>query len=196
MARRTPEDRASANVESVKRVRRRYKKQMNVKSMITPGEKAHIKDMVIVLKLSRYSNTQIGSVVGISRGQVKEMLEEVDIAERLVSLRTNLPGAALELLQGYTIEAVQAIVDVLRVSQDDKIVLQAAGEILDRTGVAKVSKSEGVIHKTNENKTTIGADGDLLESLRQLSPEKQEEAAVMIENLEGFLAEATKQEEE
>jgi hypothetical protein len=164
---------------------------MNIKSTILPGEKDHIKDMVIVLKLSRYSNTQIGSVVGISRGQVKELLIEEDVAERLQSLQENLPGAALELLQGYSIEAVQAIVDVMRSSLDDGMILKAASEVLDRTGVSKVSKSEANVHNVNENKTTIGADGDLMEALRQLPPDKQEEAAQMIENLESYLAEET-----
>ena len=196
MPRRTPEDRASATKESVKRVRRRYKKKMNVKSTILPGEKQYIKDMVVVLKLSRYSNTQIGSVVGISRGQVKEFLKESDVAERLQSLQENLPGAALELLQSYSIEAVQAIVDVLRSSTDDSMVLKAASEILDRTGVAKVSKSEANVHNVNENKTTIGADADTLEQLRSLPPEKQEEFAQLFEDLEKTLQDEAQKHQE
>jgi len=196
LPRRTPEDRASATKESVKRVRRRYKKKMNVKSTILPGEKQYIKDMVVVLKLSRYSNTQIGSVVGISRGQVKEFLKESDVAERLQSLQENLPGAALELLQSYSIEAVQAIVDVLRSSTDDSMVLKAASEILDRTGVAKVSKSEANVHNVNENKTTIGADADTLEQLRSLPPEKQEEFAQLFEDLEKTLQDEAQKHQE
>jgi hypothetical protein len=196
LPRKIPEDRASANKDSVKRIRRRYKTKMNVKSTILPGEKEHVKDMVIVLKLSRYSNNQIGSVVGVSRNQVKGILEETDVAERLQSLQENLPGAALELLQGYSIEAVQAIADVLRSSQDDGMILKAASEILDRTGVSKVSRSEASVHNVNESKTTIGADADMLEQLRSLPPEKQEEAAQMIEGLENFLKDEAKGQEE
>lgn len=187
---RTPEERADANKKSVKRIRRKYKVALNKKKVYTPGEREHLTDMVIVLKLGGYSNTQIGSTVGISRGQVKELLEEPKTAERLLTLRTNLPGAALDLLHGYSIEAVQAIADVMRATEDDALILKAAAEILDRVGIAKVSKSERDIHNTNENRLTVGAEEGLLESLRQLPPDRQEEAAQMIEQIEKFVADS------
>lgn len=187
---RTPEERADANKKSVKRIRRKYKVTLNKKKVYTPGEREHLTDMVIVLKLGGYSNTQIGSTVGISRGQVKELLEEPKTAERLLTLRTNLPGAALDLLHGYSIEAVQAIADVMRATEDDALILKAAAEILDRVGIAKVSKSERDIHNTNENRLTVGAEEGLLESLRQLPPDRQEEAAQMIEQIEKFVADS------
>lgn len=187
---RTPEERADANKTSVKRIRRKYKVAMNKKKVYAPGEREHMIDMVIVLKLGGYSNNQIGSTVGISRGQVKELLEEPKTADRLFTLRQNLPGAALDLLHGYSIEAVQAIADVMRGTEDDGLILKAAAEILDRVGIGKVSKSEREIHNTNENKFTVGAEEGLLESLRQLPPDRQEEAAQMIEQIEKFVADS------
>jgi hypothetical protein len=195
-ARRTPEERADANKTSVKRIRRKYKVALNKKKVYAPGEREHLADMVIVLKLGGYSNNQIGSSVGISRGQVKELLDEPKTAERLTELRRNLPGAALDLLHGYSIEAVQAIADVMRGTEDDGLILKAAAEILDRVGIGKVSKSQSEIHNTNENKLTVGAEEGLLESLRQLPPDQQEEAAVMIENLEQFITESVQSTEE
>lgn len=195
-ARRTPEERAELQQKSVKRIRRRYKVALNKKKVYSPGEREHLIDMVIVLKLGGYSNNQIGSSVGISRGQVKEILEEPKTAERLLDLRNNLPGAALDLLHGYSIEAVQAIADVMRSTEDDALILKAAAEILDRVGIAKVSKAEREIHNTNENKFTVGAEEGLLESLRELPPDRQEEAAQMIEQLENFVAESIQGEEE
>jgi hypothetical protein len=195
-ARRTPEERAELQQKSVKRIRRRYKVALNKKKVYSPGEREHLIDMVIVLKLGGYSNNQIGSSVGISRGQVKEILEEVKTAERLQDLRNNLPGAALDLLHGYSIEAVQAIADVMRSTEDDALILKAAAEILDRVGIAKVSKAEREIHQMNENKMTIGAEEGLLDSLRELPPDRQEEAAQMIEQLENFVAESIQGEEE
>lgn len=193
---RTPEDRADANKTSVKRIKRKYKVALNKKKVYSPGEREHLTDMVIVMKLAGYSNTQIGSNVGISRGQVKEILEESKTAERLVDLRQNLPGAALDLLHGYSIEAVVAIADVMRSTDDDALILKAASEILDRVGIGKVSKSQSEIHNTNEQKLTVGAEEGLLESLRQLPPDRQEEAASMIEGLENFIAEATTKEDD
>jgi hypothetical protein len=192
---RTPEERADANKTSVKRIRRKYKVAMNKKKVYAPGEREHLIDMVIVLKLGGYSNNQIGSTVGISRGQVKELLDEPKTADRLFTLRQNLPGAALDLLHGYSIEAVQAIADVMRGTEDDGLILKAAAEILDRVGIGKVSKSEREIHNTNENKMTIGAEQGLMESLRELPPDRQEEAAQMIEGLEQFIADSIEAED-
>ena len=194
-ARRTPEERAELQQKSVKRIRRRYKVALNKKKVYSPGEREHLIDMVIVLKLGGYSNNQIGSSVGISRGQVKEILDEAKTAERLLDLRNNLPSAALDLLHGYSIEAVQAIADVMRSTEDDALILKAAAEILDRVGIAKVSKAEREIHNTNENKFTVGAEEGLLESLRELPPDRQEEAAQMIEQLENFVADSIQGEE-
>jgi hypothetical protein len=195
-ARRTPEERAEIQKKSVKRIRRRYKVALNKKKVYSPGEREHLIDMVIVLKLGGYSNNQIGSSVGISRGQVKEILDEPKTAERLLDLRTNLPSAALDLLHGYSIEAVQAIADVMRSTEDDALILKAAAEILDRVGIAKVSKAEREIHNMNENRMTIGTEEGLLDSLRELPPDRQEEAAQMIEQLENFVAESIQGEEQ
>lgn len=193
---RTPEERSELQQKSVKRIRRKYKVAMNKRKVYAPGEREHMIDMVIVLKLGGYSNTQIGSTVGISRGQVKELLDEPKVAERLTTLRTNLPGAALDLLHGYSIEAVQAIADVMRGTEDDGLILKAAAEILDRVGIGKVSKSEREIHNTNENKLTVGTEEGLLESLRQLPPDRQEEAAKMIEEIESYVAESIEEADE
>jgi hypothetical protein len=184
---RTPEDRSKETEAGVTRIRRRYKKNLNLKTKLGPGEHEHLREMVIVLKLSRYSNNQIGAIVGLSRGQVGAFLKEPEVAERLAALRVALPQAALNLLHHYSIEAVQAIADVMRSSNDDKLVLQAAGEILDRTGIAKVSKSD--VHKVEEYKTTFTDDG-IVDKLRELPVEKQEEAAQMMEQLEAFLEKA------
>ena len=190
--RRTPEDRAGVAEKSVKRIKRRYKINLSKDKKFALGEREHAREMAIVLKLAGYSHNQIGSVIGISRGQVSDMLKEPDIAERIQMLRENLPSAALDLLHGYTIEAVQAIVDVLRKTDDDALILKAASEILDRAGIGKVSKSEQ--HRTNESKATFSTDDETLDALRQLPPEKQEEAAQMMEKLENFLSNSVKDE--
>lgn len=149
-----------------------------------PGEIPHVIDMIVVLKLAGYNNTQMARVIGISRDQVGEYLREPGVEEKLVFMRERIPQAALELLQGYMIEAVQAIVDVLRKSEDDKYVLQAASEILDRSGLPKASKQERL--NVNEDRTIFTDDG-IVERLREASPEVQEEAAQIVEQLEKLL---------
>lgn len=181
----TPNKRAGESKQEAMRVRRRYKKNLLKSRKILPGERDHVIDMVLVMKLAGYTNTQIGRVIGISRNQVADVLADPQVAEKLALLRSKLPQAALDLLEGYMIEAVQAIVDVMRSSEDDKLVLQAAAEVLDRAGLPKASKQER--HNVNEEAITVTDDG-IVEKLREASPEVQEEAAQLVERLEALLA--------
>jgi hypothetical protein len=92
------------------------------------------------------------------------------------------------------LEAVQAVADVMRSSESDDMILKAAGDILDRGGVPKSSRGERKV--ITEDKITIGTEEGLLEALRQLPPDKQEEAAQMIENVENFLHQQAEKEPE
>jgi hypothetical protein len=183
----TPNRRASEAKQEVTRVRRRYKKNITRQARLLPGEIPGVQNMVAILHLAHYPKSQIARIIGISKQQVQEFLDDPAVSEMLSTIRTGLPNAALDLMEGYMIEAVQAIVDVMRVSGDDALVLKAASEILDRTGLPKISKSER--HQTNEEQTTITDDG-LIERLREASPEIQEQAAQVVEKLEGLLAQA------
>ena len=141
--------------------------------------------MVIVLRLAGYERSQIARAVNLGLSQVTALLAEPEVAEKLLTMRKALPQAALELLQDYMIEAVQTVVDVMRMGTDEKIVLAAAGEILDRGGLSKASRQER--HQVTETRTTFTDDG-IVEKLRQASPEVQEQAAQVIENLEQLLS--------
>lgn len=180
----TPDTRAADARRQIAGVRRKYKIDLNKRRNLLPGEVPHVIDTIIVLKLAGYTPSQMAKVIGISRGQIREFLTDPGVEERLVTLRQALPQAALNLLQGYMIEAVQALVDVMRRTGDDKYILQAAGEILDRAGLPKASRQER--HTVNEEKTTFTDDG-IVDRLREASPEMQEQAAQLIEQLEKLL---------
>jgi hypothetical protein len=184
-----PLKRASAAKKEINRVQRKLSDPKKRKKLL-PGEIEHVEDMVVILALAGYSRTQTGQIVGVSRGQVREILERPHVTEKLILLRKKLPDAALELLKGYMIEAITTIAQVMRSSEDDKFVLQAAAEILDRAGLPKASRQER--HTVNEDKTTFSDDG-LLEKLRTASPQVQEEAAQMIEGLENLLTAAAEE---
>lgn len=187
---RNPEDRAESNAKRIARVRRKYKTNVRTKRKYAKGEEAAIAVNVAVFKIAGYSNTQIAEIVGISRGQVAAHLANPDTEELLVTLRDSLSNAALDLLEQYQIEAIQAIVDVMRSSEDDGMILKAAADILDRAGIPKVSRSEKKVE--NEHTATFTDDG-IVEAIRELSPEAQEQAAQMIEQLENFLESAAKE---
>lgn len=188
----TPDKRAADAKREVSAVRRKYKVNVNQRKKLLPAEIPHVEDTVIVLKLAGYTRSQMSKVIGISRGQIREILEDPKVNERLVEIRKALPQAALNLLQGYMIESVQAIVDVMRRTNDDKLILQAAGEVLDRAGLPKASRQER--HQVNEDRTTFTDEG-IVERLRQLPIPVQEEAAKMIEDLEKLLTVASEESE-
>jgi hypothetical protein len=180
----TPAKRASDGKKQVKRIQRHYKTDLKKRRKLLPGEIEYVDDMTLVLKLAGYTNSQIASAIGISRGQVKEILEKPEVTEKLLALRTRLPQAALDLIQGLMIEAVVTIADVMRTEIDPKWRLQSAFDLLDRGGVTKASRQER--HNINEDRTTFTDDG-IVEKLRAASPEVQEEAAQIIERLEVLL---------
>lgn len=183
----TPSSRAAAADRQLSKVRRRYKINLGAQKKLLPGEIPHVIDMVIVLKLAGYSQIQIARTIGISREQTAEFLKSPVVAEKLVSLRKALPQAALDLIQGYMIEAVQVFVEIIRTEPDNKIRAQAAAEILDRGGLPKASKMER--HNVNEERMTFTDEG-IVDRLRDLPVEVQEKAAQMIEQLESMLSEA------
>jgi hypothetical protein len=180
----TPDRRAAEGKREVARVRRRYKVDIKKPVKLLPSEIPHVENMVVILKVAGYSKSQMARTIGVSRAQIKRILDDPKISEEIAVLRSALPRAALELIQGFMIEAVIAVVDVLRTADDNKIILQAAGELLDRGGIPKASRQER--HQVNEDRTTFTDEG-LLDRLREAKPEVQEEAAQLIENLEALL---------
>lgn len=184
--RRNPEERAKSIGKEITSIRRKYKTRLTTRKRYVVGEEEAVGTSIAVFKIAGYSNTQIAQMVGISRNQVAQQLEKPTTQELLILLRTNLTNAALELLESYTIEAIQALADVLRTSEDDNVRIKAASEILDRAGIPKVSRSE---KKVEEEHTTTFTDDGIVEAIRELPPDMQEKAAQMIEDLEQLLQE-------
>lgn len=181
----TPDTRASDAKKRVENVRRKYKVNTKSKKKLLDVEIPHVKTMVGILKVAGYSRVQIAKVIGISRGQVAEFLETEDVQKLIVDLREGLPAAAMSLMQGYMIEAVQAVVDVMRTSEDGAVVLKAAAEVLDRGGMPKQSRQERITDNTEREVVEFG--GEFVEMLRQASPEVQEQVASMFEGIENLL---------
>jgi hypothetical protein len=178
----TPVRRAAAKKKQIDSLRRKYNLNTSRRLKLLPAEVPHVEQMVVVLKLANYSKTQISKIVGISYAQVTEILAQPRINEEIAILRKKIAAAALELLQDFMIEAVMVLVDVMRTSQDDAMRIKASESLLDRGGVVKISRSERV----DEERITVSDDG-LLEKLREAPVEVQEQAAQLIEQLEGML---------
>lgn len=188
-----PVKRAADAKREIAGVRRKYKLDVNKSRKLLPAEIPYVEDMVVVLKIAGYSRSQMAKVIGISKGQIKMILETPEVTNKIVSLRARLPNAAIDLIQGLMIEAVMTIADVMRTENDNKVRLSAAFDLLDRGGAAKVSRQER--HNLNEERTTFTDDG-IVDALRQASPEVQEQAAQIIESLEQLLGTAASKAEQ
>lgn len=182
-----PDDRAANLQAQANKVRRKYKVNVRTRRKWTfEGEDELVKDMVLVLKLANYTHSQIASIVGVSRGQVGEILQDANVKKKYMRLKESLPQAALELGQAYIIEAVQTIVHVMRTADDYAVVLKAAGDLLDRFGIPKLSRLE---RKTDDGQSpldSIGRGGteNIFEQIRDMAPEIQERAAQLYDSFE------------
>lgn len=196
----TPADRAASLDAQKRAVTRKFKSKskLNRKRRFEfDGEEEVVIDMVIVLKLANYTNSQIAMIVGVSRGQVKKYLDDGNVQKRYLALKERLPEAAFELGKAYLIEAVQAIATVMRTTTDDTVVLKAASELMDRFGIPKVSRNEA--KKPEDDNDGNPLNDSLMERLRSASPELQERAAelhsMFEEGMERLLTEGVTEEQ-
>lgn len=179
-SRKTPEQRAEVVQKAEKKAKKGYR--LNTKKArkgVNEDEIIVIKDMLVSLKLVGYTNTQCAAIVGLSKGQVKEIVNDPNFKSRLRSIQEKLPEAALNLGRAYLVESVQAVVHVLRTETDNSLVLKAAAEMFDRFGLPKLSKSEV---KTEAPPTPEEIPGNLMDKLRNASPEIQEQIAALHES--------------
>lgn len=178
--RKTPEERAEIIDKATAKARKGYKINTKARRKDVGDDELHIiKDMLVTLRVVGYSNTQCAAIVGLSRGQVREITNDPNFKSRLTSIKEKLPEAALNLGRAYLVEAVQAVIHVLRTETDNALVLKAAAEIFDRFGIPKVSRAEV---KTEPEKPEGEINDSLMEKLRTASPDKQEQIAALHES--------------
>lgn len=182
-SKRTPDERSDFIKKTQARGRKGYKTNLKKRTVVSDEELVIIKDCIVSLKLVGYTNTQISSIVGLSKGQTRDVINDPNFQSRLSAISKKLPEAAYRLGQAYLIEAVQAVLHVMRTEQDNALVLKAAAELFDRFGIPKNTKTEIKTEKpVDETATEIPK--NVMDKLRQATPETQEAIAGLHE---GFL---------
>lgn len=180
-SRKTPADRSEILEKANSKARKGYKGNTKKRTSVTEEELVVIKDMLVSLKLVAYTNSQCAAIVGLSKGQVKEIVGDHNFQQRLVSLKTKLPEAAINLGRAYLVEAVQAVAHVMRTEKDNALVLKAAGEIFDRFGLPKNTRAE-IVKPPAEGDNPTDLPPTVMDKLRAASPEKQEAIAGLHES--------------
>lgn len=179
----TPDERSEIITKAQSKARKGYKRNTKRKVDIDKLDLDVIKDQLVALKvIGGYSDLQCSMIVGISKGQVREIVRDPNFKKRVDATKRNLPAAAINLGQAYLVEAVQAVVHVLRTESDNALVLRAAGEMFDRFGIGKVSRTEMKIDQPPAENTGQDIPDDLMAQLRAASPEMQEKVAALHES--------------
>jgi hypothetical protein len=76
MTNKTPAERSEVIEKANAKARKGYKRNLKKRTNVTPEELVVIKDMVVSLKLVGYTNTQCAAIVGLSKGQTKEIVND------------------------------------------------------------------------------------------------------------------------
>lgn len=179
----TPEERSQVVDRANARARKGYKVNTRTRRTDVGDEQKEIITMqLLALKvIGGYSNIQCAQIVGISRGQVRAIVQDEKFKRQVTTVAKTLPAAALNLGQAYLVEAVQAVVHVMRTESDNALVLKAAAEMFDRFGLPKLTKAE-VQTTPPPDSNPLGADKNFMDKLREASPEIQEQVAQLHES--------------
>ena len=168
------------------KARKKIKDLQSTKRKRLPGEVIHKKQLAAILKVAGFENRYVAASLNEDDATIARWLQEPDVLEFYHYSLDHLTESATLLLRTYAIDAIETIAEIMRTSDDEITALRAATEILDRIGVVKASKVEQ--HSVSEHRTTLTDDG-IVETLRKLTPEQQEEAAKMVEQLENMVNE-------
>jgi hypothetical protein len=180
---RTPDEKAANLKRQTEKARKRYKVNVTKRRKFTyEGEDELVSDMIVILKLANYSNSQIAMIVGVSRKQVATFLEDGNVQKKYMRLKAALPQAAFDLGRMYLIEAVSAVVHVMRTTDDGALILKAAGELFDRFGIPKSSRVETTPDGGTPDGENPMSDPTLMDKVRHASPEIQVAVAELQES--------------
>jgi hypothetical protein len=153
-------------------------------------ELAVLKTKACFLKAAGFSHTYIADALDTTRSIVGHWFEDPAMRAEVLTINDDMIGGALKLIKTYSIEFIEILVDIARTS-DDKTALSAVQDGLDRMGLTKVNKSEGVsVHETRTDITITDPHG-LIDKLKDAPPEVQQKAAEHMEALMSITAEHT-----
>lgn len=107
-----------------------------------PGEREWKKQMAVVFKVAGLSHGEIGDAVGVSRGTVGKWFEEPLVQQYFQFVTEHMVEGGLMLLRSYALEAIKRIRQLMIQTDDPRLALEAAKEILDRCGLPKMSRVE------------------------------------------------------
>lgn len=173
-----------------KELRKRLATEIQVKKAgpHLPGEDLHKKHMAVFLKIAvpGISYKDIGARLGETKTTVRSWFkDDPDVKEFYEWALTDFKSSGLEYLGTYVLEAIETQVTLMRYGSE-KYMFEAAKDIMDRYGLAKVSRSE--IDAKHTQSHEWGDRDSLVAEIRELPEEMQEQAVEALELFEELLA--------
>lgn len=139
------------------------------------------------LKAQDFSYTYMADALGVHKNTIRGWFAdpELNLMGRVVEIREDLINGAIKYMKTYLIEIIETLMETMRTTNDEKIVVQIGLELLDRMGISKVNKSESATAKTvrQESAFEITDKTGLLERAKHAPPHVQAKMAEAAENL-------------
>lgn len=141
----------------------------------------------VYLKAAGFSHAYIGEAVGVSKDTVTRWFSDAEMQRQYEEVHNDYVDGAVKLLKTYALEAVEMLMELARSATDERVALNAITEVLDRTGLSKVNKSESAVvteSKVKEEVSLTDPQG-IVAKMRAAPPEVQ---AKMAEHAEAMMA--------
>jgi predicted transcriptional regulator len=153
---------------------------------VLPGSEQLLKQLTVVLTVAGYDQRRIAHQLGVSQPTISRWLREPEAEHHQRLLSRQLTDGAVLLLRRYSIEAVETLVEVMRLAESQKTRLDAAKAILDRIGLP------GTLDLVNtaeaaEAALDVSQEDEFFARFRAAPPEVQNEVATLYEQMESLL---------
>lgn len=192
-----PRKRAASLQEQRTDIRKRYRRGKKVErtlrgeDTLSQTERAVKLEIVCHLKAMDFGHKYIAEAVSVSPTTINRWLSDAAAQERVMEICDDFVAGAVKYLKTYAIELIEMLMELARVTEDDRVALQAITEALDRIGITKVNKSESVSAQTIREEIDLTDKAGLVNALRNAPPEVQAKAAEKMEELLAITAEHT-----
>jgi len=165
-------------------------KKASKENELDPQQKMFRYAYSAILKAGDFRTTYISDVVRVSKGLLKKWFAEDEHQKMVEQVMADTLTGALEFLERHRIEFIENLLVIARESPDWAVRLRANESGLDRTGLAKVNKSESKVVTDNRETREFQFAPEFWDQLEGLPLKTQQELAELSSQMEKIVSEA------
>lgn len=168
-----------------------FPKEIKDDAKLTDIERATKKDLAILLKAAGFSDLYVAEACGVSQPSVSRWFKDEGLQARMFRVRQDLIEGGVQLLHTYMFEIIETEMFLLRNSGDERLAAKIGFELLDRMGLAKITKTESTAQITTNETVDIHDKTGLLEHVKDAPPHVQAKMAQAMEEIVAMAREHT-----